>query len=186
MNNQKMISYIQKEEEKLKNVNLFKKKEITKDIFKTTYQEENNYEFYHIKNEIEYLHLKNIIFNKNSNFVVPDNTILILDNCLFKSEKMDFTGGNIEIIHPKLMSYQYTNYIYFKDVDNINIIIGKDNRSFPTIKGIAKRFSLNTLSNIDILNSLSITADKIILTKTNHYKAIKLIGNHIILNKSNI
>ena len=89
MNSKKMISYIQKGEETSRNLNYFNKKTLTKEIFETAYQTGNAYEFYHIKNEIEYLHLKNIIFNKNINFIVPDNTILIFFFTIFRNQRFN-------------------------------------------------------------------------------------------------
>ena len=186
MNNKKTISYTKNGEEINGSINYFNKKSLVKKLFDESCILGKNCENYVINDSVEYLYLKNVVFLKNVRFTTPKDTIVILENCIFKGGRMDFNGGNIEIINPKLISCQYTNYIYFSNVNDLNIMISKDNMSFISLKGTANNFTLNTEKNIDIIDHLSIKANNIKIIGVTNPKILELDANKISLEKSNI
>ena len=179
MKSNKEIAYTKEGRRVEQNLKLLTKKKIINDILVRTTKQEENFENYNIRNEIEELKLTNITFNKNVQFELPQDTKLILDSCTFKSPRIELIGGSIEIINPNLISCGYSNYIYFSRLENLNIRLKKDNKSFINIKGHANNCSIDLLTRINMIDNMGIEAKELKLTNIIKPRQLILKGNNI-------
>ena len=173
MKEKRVVTYIKEGKEITKVFNFLSKREILNTLFEKPFYQTDNYEFYKIKSDIDYLSIKNMNFKKDARFILPDNTILVIENCTFKSGRIDLTGGNIDLLHPKLNPCFYTNRIFVSDVNNLNIEIGSDNRSFITVTGTANNFSMTATNRIE---NIAITGKTAQLKNIKDIKSLKLIN----------
>ena len=171
----RMITYISNDKEEEKRMTLFTKEILLKRVFENT-QQERFYEVCKIKEDIKYLKLQNIKFDKNVKFIIPEDTNLVLDNCLFKGERIDLIGGNVEILSPNPTID--TNRHFAKKLNKLYMRLEKKPNSFLNISGSTKSFYLNAEKNID---QISIKSDEIYLKNINYVKNIQMQGNNITL-----
>ena len=72
--------------------------------------------------------------------MIPKETLVVLDNCTFKSNQIELLQGSVELIHPNLNPCYYTNRIYLSDLNDFNVTMNNDNKSYITITGKSKNF----------------------------------------------
>ena len=183
MKEKRIITYRKNGEEIKKEFNIFTRKEILKNLFEEPYYQSGTKEIYRIKSDIEYLEISNISFKKETTFVIPNDTMLVLEDCSFTAGRIGFENGLIQLINPRLNPSIYTNIIHASSVEDLDIVIGKDNRSFITITGDAKNFSINARERIE---TISITGEKAHLKNIKGIKNIKLTNKETILENCNL
>ena len=92
----KQIIYIKNGEYNIKDINLITKGKTLKDIIEKKDTEKN---IYKIKEDISLLKVINLTFKENISISIPNNTSLLLENCIFSSGKIELIGGNIQIVY---------------------------------------------------------------------------------------
>ena len=169
--------------EERKEVTLLNKKNIGRKIFSPSSSVDESTEVYYINDKIEYLELYNFIFNKDTKFYIPQNSILVLVNCAFKKGKIDFIGGSVDLINPTLNDSIYTNRIFLSDVKDFNILKNNNDMSYISILGSAKTATINIKTNI---NKIALKTDVIALKNINDIKELKLTSGTVIVRSSDI
>ena len=177
MKEKKTITYIKNGTEVTKIINLFNKKEILDTIFEQYRLLSEGIELI-IKEDVEYLLLKNICFSQNIKLLIPNTTIIILENCYFKGKKIDFKGGNIQLINPQFSSDLLNSYIHVDKVIDFNLILKSQNNINTTVRGQSNILTIDgNSSEISIIAN----AQEIILKNIQKTKELKITGAKVIL-----
>ena len=171
MNKKRLITYIKNGEEKSKEFNLFTKKEIIREVFSNPYYQSGISDFYRINENIEFLSITNMTFPKGIRMVIPEDCVVVLNDCIFKGGCMEFVDGTIELNNPTLNPDYYTNRIYLVDTKDANILIDYNNKSHITITGKSDNFSLNGYGRIE---TISLSGKKATLKNIEEINNLKL------------
>ena len=184
MKDKKIITYIKNGKSETKEMNLFNKKEIIKDLYSSAFIQNNTYEFYIINEDIDFLLLKNMTFKKEVKFLLPKKeTLLVLENCTFKSGGINFINGNVALLYPNLDPRYYTNRITAYNLENLEIDIAKDDKSYISVYGKSNNLSINTKNKI---NNIFVTTNNCYLKNINSVQHLEIKGGNAILDKCNI
>ena len=182
MKEKRIIKYIKNGEEIKKEFNILTRKSILQNSLEEPYYQSGAEEIYKIKEDIDLIYISNMTFKKNIKFIIPEDTILILDKCIFLGGKIELIKGNIQLINPKFNPNIYINRIHAVTVNDLDIRIDSDNRGFITIRGNVNNFSMNIKERIE---KISINGEKAILENIKDIKSLKLKNNETILKNCN-
>ena len=178
----KKISYIKKDEVREENISLLNRRKVLNTILKGGY-EGDYYDVYQISEDIKYLEIENMTFYRGTKIFTPEDTIVVLKNCIFKNNKIDLIGGIIIIEEPVLDPAYYTNRFYVGDVKQLTFKISKDKISYLTIVGRAEILEIDATNRI---NRIGIKAKKISLKNIQELKSLDVSADEIYIEKSNI
>lgn len=151
-----------------------------REIYSTDQQEESS-EIYYINNDIEYIMIKNMEFKKNTKIVIPNETTLILNNCLFKQKNLEIEGGNIRITNPILVSSSHMNHLTLTNTNQVELLLEKGKRKSIRIKGTTNNFSLDGRKGLDLIESLSIKSINTNITNLIKREAFKIDTQNLTL-----
>lgn len=182
-----MITYIRNGKKITKKINFFTEFYILTNVF--SYSDKNMFDSYsyEISSEVEYIHLQNILFPSTNGltFNLKDNQILILENCIFKGNRIETRNGNIQIINPE----------FIKDFCRIRINYGKDVKIILSEKNTetrleffidSKNFFLDANRNKELNNLIVENAKKITLANLKNIVYLSLeASEEITLEKQN-
>ena len=183
MKERKKVTFIKNNKETSAEINLFTKKSIGEILFTKQSAKEEFGSIYYINDDIEYLELNNIIFPKDVRFIVPNNSILVLNNCTFKTGNIDVVGGNIDIVNPILNEGIYTNRISLSNVGVFNLLSNNKNKGYITLNGNAKEVVVRINNTI---NKVALTTEKIFLQSIKNIKEININSQLTILKNCDI
>ena len=183
MKERKKVTFIKNNKETSTEINLFTKKNIGEILFTKQSAQEEFGSIYYINDDIEYLELNNIIFPKNVKFFIPKNSILVLNNCTFKTGKIDVIGGNVDIVNPILNEGIYTNRISLSNVGIFNLLSNNKNKGYITLSGNAKEAVIGIKNTI---NRIALTTEKVFLQNIKNIKELDIKSITTILKNCDI
>lgn len=198
--NKPTITYIKNGVEKTIIINRFNQKKILEEIYERKYNLVGYYWIdYKIKNDIELIHFKNYSFHEVNKIEIPEETICILENCIFQNKVnchkiLKLIGGSFELIDPVLINikeinekpanriedlsinitknYNYTDYILKTKIYNNAIINIKDNNLLEDITNYSQKVTLN--GNFDLCNFELLAYKEIIIGNKKEKTNIKV------------
>lgn len=216
MKNNVVITYIKAGVEKI--ANLSKLKELNEDLFDEGYEidfnkislifKKNKKKEIGFKKDIELVYIKNAIFTGTNIFNNENNNIvIILENCIFDCEEINFERGNYQIINPifrvksknKIKIYNCNdveingnnktniNYIESKLVTNLTLSSINEIEKIKVISDDKSKVKLQNINNINdySINSGSIEINSCKFDFSNLYHNT-LYSKELVLKNSNI
>ncbi len=174
------IYYIKNKREVMKNVHLLNKYHIMKDIFVNPFAGTERMDYYQVQEEVSLLYLKNVTFYQEVKFFCSNNTILILDHCIFKGNVIHMNGGSVQLIAPILPQAYYTNCIFGRNLLDCDIKIQDSNSNYLSISVDALKIQVDGEQRVNNLyldgNDVTIkniNAVKNFIVKAQHMKMIE-------------
>lgn len=164
---QPTITYIKNGVEKTVTINMFNKKRILKEIYEAShiYGRWDDWIHYKIKADIDFIHFKNFPFQQVRIIECPEDTICILENCVFQNQKsyeLKIRGGNFEFINPTLKEIGEISS-RLQDVKDLSIIIttkpnNQKQKVQLNVNSTIRTISIKDNQNLNNLNVYSLKA----------------------------
>lgn len=184
MKSKPTVTYIKDKKTVTKDLNFITREGLSRTLFKQPYNVgPSEWDYYKLNDNITYLHFKNVTFYRESRFICPPNTILILENCSCRKQRFLFAGGKVKIINPNLSCAWYRNLIVGLDLDEFYLSSKNNSPSFLTLNIDAKNIEIDGEPRID---QLYLTGDKIKLENIYKLTGLSIKGNCVKIKNSNI
>lgn len=154
-------------------------------ILKSIFKEYSN-KVYKVCDDVDFLYMNNVCFYQKIKIECPKTTRLVLENCVFHENFVNFLGGNVDIICPKMPKQYYFHFISGENLEKFHLRVEDDNFNDLTLAINAKNitilgnedakykcynFMLNgnniTIENVEKIKSINISCQRLLLCNSN-------------------